>query len=84
MNENNNIMNNELLFNLLDALKKKVINKEDSMLYSISANHAYDLHIKIAIDHLEHDRPLYALETLKKAYIEIEEILTEIEREYNE
>jgi len=82
MNENNNIMNNELLLNLLDALNKKISNKDEAMLYSKAANHAYDLHIKIAIDHLEHDRPLYALETLKKAYIEIEEILTEIEREY--
>lgn len=59
---------------MVDALNEKISSMDYAMFFTKEANRVFDENVRTAIMQLEQGRTLYALESLKKIYIEMEKL----------
>jgi len=69
---------------MLDALNEKISNMDYAMFFTKEANRIFDENVRTAIMQLEQNRSAYALESLKKIYIEMEKLTIKFREGLNE
>lgn len=69
---------------MLDALNEKISSLENAVFFIKEANRIFNENARLAIMHLEQNRSAYALESLKKIYIEMEKLTIKFREGLNE
>lgn len=69
---------------MLDALNEKISSLENAIFFIKDANRIFDENVRTSIMQLEQNRSAYALESLKRIYLEMKKLTIKFREGLNE